>query len=63
MRIKVELVGCDAETEFIIEEGTAEEIEFLYKVRDKANATSTYGCMPRMNVFALDNLPSEQVKS
>ena len=46
---QISLVGCDDETVFKMEL-TDEEYKLLKKVGDKANATATYNCMPRMYV-------------
>ena len=43
------LSGCDDETVFTMEL-TQQEYEFLMRVSELANKTSTYGCMPRMYV-------------
>ena len=46
---RINLEGCDDETIFEMEL-TESEYQFLLKVAEKANETSTYGCMPRMYV-------------
>ena len=46
---QISLVGCDDETVFKMEL-TDEEYKLLKKVSGKANAISTYDCMPRMYV-------------
>ena len=43
------LNGCDDDTVFTMEM-TNNEYEFLKRVSELANETSTYGCMPRMFV-------------
>ena len=41
--------GCDDST-IIFEELTKEELEFLRHIQSKVNETSTYGCMPTMEI-------------
>ena len=41
--------GCDDST-IIFEELTKEELEFLKHIQTKVNETSTYGCMPTMEI-------------
>lgn len=43
------LNGCDDDTNFEMEL-TESEYQFLLRVSELANKTSTYGCMPRMYV-------------
>lgn len=45
----IRLIGCDDTTEFTMELSD-DEFVFLRKVAEKANKTSTYGCMPTMTV-------------
>ena len=46
---EITLNGCDDDTFFVMEL-TENEYQFLLKVSEKANETSTYGCMPRLYV-------------
>lgn len=46
----IQVEGCDASTEFVMEL-TDEELQLLLKVAHICNKTSTYGCMPRIWVF------------
>lgn len=46
---EVWLNGCDDDTIFTMEM-TNNEYEFLKRVSELANETSTYGCMPRLYV-------------
>lgn len=46
---EITLNGCDDDTFFVMEL-TENEYQFLLKVSEKANKTSTYGCMPRLYV-------------
>lgn len=48
-RYSITLEGCDDSTEFEMLL-TNDEYELLKKVSEKANETSTYGCMPRMYI-------------
>ena len=41
--------GCDDSTT-ISEELTKEEFEFLERIKEKINKTSTYQCMPTMEI-------------
>ena len=41
--------GCDDST-IIHEELTKEELEFLRHIQSKVNETSTYGCMPTIEI-------------
>lgn len=43
------LNGCDDDTEFEMDM-TEEQFMFLKRVANKANNTSTYGCMPRLYI-------------
>ena len=51
------LNGCDDDTFFDMEL-TENEYQFLLKVSEKANETSTYGCMPRLYIEKCE-LPKE----
>ena len=46
---EITLNGCDDDTIFSMEL-TQQEYEFLLRVSELANKTSTYGCMPRLYV-------------
>ena len=50
----ITLEGCDDETVFEMDL-TEEEKILLQNVAEKANETSTYGCMPRMYVRDKDD--------
>lgn len=54
---KITLEGCDDQTDFEMEL-TDKEYELLKRVSEKANETSTYGCMPRMYITEVN--PDEQ---
>ena len=41
--------GCDDST-IIFEKLTKEELEFLKRIQSKVNETSTYGCMPTIEI-------------
>jgi len=45
----ITLNGCDDDTYFVMAM-TEIEHEFLSRVSEKANETSTYGCMPRLYI-------------
>lgn len=46
---EITLNGCDDDTLFVMEL-TEPEYQFLLRVSEKSNETSTYGCMPRLYV-------------
>ena len=46
---EITLNGCDDDTYFVMAM-TDNEYEFLSRVSELANETSTYGCMPRLYV-------------
>lgn len=49
MKIRIKLVGCDDTTIFEMEL-TEKEYELLQRVANLSEETSTYGCMPIMEV-------------
>ena len=52
-KYEIILEGCDDDTFFIMEL-TEQEYELLVRVSEVANATSTYGCMPRLFIRKCD---------
>ena len=57
MIIYVEVRGCDDSTSVQVE-ATEDEHEFLKRLAEKITETSSYSCMPTMNVF----LNSEEIE-
>ncbi len=53
MNIRLNVNGCDDSTCFDIDV-TESELEFLEKIVEKCNSTSTYGCMPTMDIEVPD---------
>lgn len=51
---EIALCGCDDATIFYMEL-TQSEYELLKKVAEKSKETSTYGCMPTMEIELNDN--------
>ena len=56
---EITLNGCDDDTYFVMEL-TEQEYQFLLRVSEKANETSTYGCMPRLYVEKLVQYQSKE---
>jgi hypothetical protein len=50
MKVRISLNGCDDSTEFNMEDVTQEQYDFLQRIAEKSKETSTYGCMPTMDL-------------
>lgn len=53
MKVYIELRGCDDITGFI-EDINETELSFLNRIAKKAAKTSTYGCMPDINYYIIE---------
>lgn len=50
MRYLISLHGCDDTTSFEMDDLSDREVELLLRVSELSKQTSTYGCMPTMEV-------------